>query len=98
MNQELKPCPFCGGAAEIYDPPTFCGCRNVRCSGFYSSRRSKDWNTRPREQELEAALLKAKEALERIERGWHIRESDEQSDIAREALAAIEAVTNKNKI
>lgn len=39
---------------------------------------------------LLSALEVAEEALKQIESGWHIRESDEQSDIARSALTKIE--------
>jgi len=31
MNQELKPCPFCGGKAKIIKDPIKIGCTNNNC-------------------------------------------------------------------
>lgn len=48
-NRELKPCPFCGGAAEIYETPHVPRgtdytprCKNPSCCG----RLSKKWAER----------------------------------------------------
>jgi Lar family restriction alleviation protein len=53
-NKELKPCPFCGGEAEVIDGP--CNSWQVMCGGcFAKADWSNDscakaiaaWNTRP---------------------------------------------------
>lgn len=41
-----------------------------------------------RYESLKAENLELRKVLERIEKGWHIMESDELSDIARQALKA----------
>ena len=58
MNIELKPCPFCGGEANLVEDPHnwvwSIGCSNDKCLGFsglgwtYTSEReaAEAWNTR----------------------------------------------------
>lgn len=73
MNKEieaLKPCPFCGGEAEI--DPRF-GAVSVDCKSCFSGAGPHDteaeaiaaWNTRQAADQLE----RYREALERISRG-----------------------------
>lgn len=66
---ELKPCPFCGDAAEQSKyPPYFIGCMNTSCAGFHSTTALEKWNTRQNErknQQLTKALLACKKALEK---------------------------------
>ena len=59
--EELKPCPFCGGKAEIigYDDGLFqavCrGCDGTQDNFFDSPEEAAEsWNNRPIENELEA--------------------------------------------
>ena len=62
MTEKLKPCPFCGGEAEIIDDVMgtisrcrYCGAENG--NGFYGEGGHKlaleDWNTRRIEDELD---------------------------------------------
>ena len=82
MTEKLKPCPFCGGEAEIIDDAmgTISRCR--RCgaengNGVYGDvghkLAVKDWNARPIENELtekigklETENKRLREALESI--------------------------------
>lgn len=61
MSKELKPCPFCGGDAEIvkeghreYKPTYFVGCK-ICCIKTYSyielDRAIDRWNRRVKENE-----------------------------------------------
>ena len=67
MTEKLKPCPFCGGEAEIIDDAmgTISRCR--RCgaengNGVYGDvghkLAVKDWNARPIENELDEKIEK----------------------------------------
>ena len=69
---ELKPCPFCGGEAEIIDDAmgTISRCRSCGAengNGVYGDvghkLAVKDWNARPIENELEAENKRLREAL-----------------------------------
>lgn len=67
MAEELKPCPFCGGEAELNDCDDYVayGCGNVACKASAFSRTIQGWNTRtPRltKEQREAV----KEAIEWI--------------------------------
>lgn len=51
MEQELKPCPFCGGDANIVSREegiTFITCKDCYAEMFGSTKESaiKQWNTR----------------------------------------------------
>ena len=71
MSEGLKPCPFCGGRAEIEQQGT------NRVSNIYSCldcgatletgetwQAPQDWNNRPREAELLATIKELRGALE----------------------------------
>lgn len=70
--KDLKPCPMCGSSAEESDYPDT---RYLRCAGDFSKPgkmcdmqlvwiHADQWNTRPRERELEGALSIAKGGFE----------------------------------
>ena len=78
MNIEikLKPCPFCGGEAEIIDDAmgTISRCR--RCgaengNGVYGEGghklAAKDWNSRPIEEDLNEQIRRFKKYAEALE-------------------------------
>lgn len=66
---ELKPCPFCGGGARIYQDPShstawFCGCEDWDCFGNMMWDETKTgatdkWNRRALPLPTHAALLAA---------------------------------------
>lgn len=75
-NTELKPCPFCGGKAEIEIGKIgavkdwyYVGCQS--CTG---SSENPDWNTRPVEDSLRAENEKLRgligELVEDAMQGW----------------------------
>ena len=51
MSEELKPCPFCKGEDFSTNKEG-----NMLCKGCLTSVSIETWNTRPREQELEARV------------------------------------------
>lgn len=75
MTEELKPCPFCGGEAEIIDDAMgtisrcrYCGAENG--NGVYGEGGHelalKDWNRRPIEDAKDKEINRLREALEVI--------------------------------
>lgn len=58
MSKELKPCPFCGGEAELHDGSfkNGCLCRNEKCMLFARIFPIEQWNTRPDYEEPEAEV------------------------------------------
>ena len=102
IESELKPCPFCGGEAEIIDDAmgTISRCR--RCgaengNGVYGEGghklAAKDWNSRPIEDEfaekikkLEAKNTKMQVTLEEIASGYCHYSREDMIRIAKEAL------------
>lgn len=87
MTEEitLKPCPFCGGEAEIIDdamgtvPRCRC-CGAANGNGVYGAEGHKlavkDWNTRPIEDALRAENKRLRKALENIEEQAVLKESE----------------------
>ena len=76
IESELKPCPFCGGEAEIIDDAmgTISRCR--RCgaengNGVYGEGgyklAAKDWNSRPIEDDLNEQIGRFKKYAEALE-------------------------------
>lgn len=76
IESELKPCPFCGGEAEIIDDAmgTISRCR--RCgaengNGVYGEEGNKlavkDWNARPIEDDLNEQIGRFKKYAEALE-------------------------------
>lgn len=85
MSDELKACPFCGGAATNAHWGLI-HCSNEDCaSGAVVSASS--WNHRPIEDDLRAKLAVAVEALEEIRDNQYL--SEVVSETLREALTKI---------
>ena len=72
MSEELRPCPFCGGEAELCysEVDTFCRKCNV-------IQETEMWNTRPIEDELRARIAELEEENERLAQLLH----DEMSQL-----------------
>ena len=56
MSEELKPCPFCGGDAEItkWHEGYFVECKKQRCGGTIGAYKTEEeaieaWNTRAKD-------------------------------------------------
>ena len=69
----LKPCPFCGGEAQILrrnDGKYVCFCRNCGCAQtmFFDSPEEvpEEWNARPIENENDAEIARLHDALDTI--------------------------------
>lgn len=91
MSEKLKPCPFCGGEANIiyrdltYTIVVCCDCLAKTC---HWGRAEELWN-RPIEDQLRAQLAEAQAKVEKYEaaiRGYVFAEGAERYD---NALAAI---------
>lgn len=71
-RMKLKPCPFCGGKAEISGGTVYCpvceiSFANERETGAEAVKEVEElWNERPIENELEAENKRLREALEVI--------------------------------
>ena len=61
MSEELKPCPFCGGEAELCysEVDTFCRKCNVM-------QETELWNTRPIEDALNKRIAELEALVERL--------------------------------
>lgn len=63
MSDDLKPCPFCGGCADVYDSVVGIYVYCSACSAHGPAARAGEaiqlWNTRSREEALEADLARA---------------------------------------
>ena len=51
MSDKLKPCPFCGSAAEHVDSSAWVCCVGDDCLNTAASPSAEMWNTRPIEDE-----------------------------------------------
>lgn len=73
MTEPLKPCPFCGGEAQIVrcnSGKYQCFCRNCGCTQtmFFDSPEEvpEEWNARPFENEKDAEIARLRDALDTI--------------------------------
>lgn len=116
MNEELNPCPFCGSdhvshEISICNAKVFC---QICLATFIRSNGRNDqenlnrvvsiWNTRKREQQLEEALRKAREALETCDYGYEVRNNEEyeyqkfDQDKVKNALFQIHSLLNPDPL
>jgi hypothetical protein len=66
MSEELKPCPFCGGKAWVFDGDSV-GCENTCINGDPTDGdlpTFETWNTRPVEDQLRAANKRLRTQLD----------------------------------
>ena len=62
MSEELRPCPFCGGEAQVNTwtmhgiTESRCFCSNSDCPNSVRTVAFEQWNTRPIEDELRARI------------------------------------------
>lgn len=73
MTEQLKPCPFCGGEAQIIrcnSGKYQCFCQNCGCAQtmFFDSPEEvpEEWNARPIENEKDAEIARLHDALDTI--------------------------------
>ena len=82
MNEELLPCPFCGGVATIEESDLLgdirksAGCGTEHCQGYqstltFSTHREviAAWNTRVAQREIERLKSEVRELRDVIRRG-----------------------------
>ncbi len=107
MNEELKPCPFCGSDAELRRTGVnWVGCTNDECDAETSSGRNGTvheaigiWNKRTESTEvdhLESELVNAAHEIEKLR-----QELEEVNSLSRSFIDAVSinhAVSTKNMI
>ena len=73
---ELKPCPFCGGVAQINTwtmhgiTESRCFCPNSDCPNSVRTVALATWNARPIEDALNARIAELEEENDRLQDGW----------------------------
>lgn len=89
---DLKPCPFCGNE---YPTPKggFEWCKCTACSA--SVDRIEDWNTRPREDALQAEVESLREALTFIQHFAVLRSNDPANIALRVLRGSLRTIANK---
>lgn len=98
MNEELKPCPFCGEKPATYSDVEglWVYCNNGDCINDSSASLSGAWNARPDEDalrdELELARNERGEALDALDACLAHRESlNQENNALRARIAELEA-------
>lgn len=90
MSEELKPCAYCGKEACIgmgYNEGLVC-CGNRKCGTFRTWYTPKEWNTRPREEQLEKENEELREELHNWKLGNGIVVEEKWVNNLQEALTA----------
>jgi len=77
MSEELRPCPFCGGEAQVNTwtllgiTESRCFCSNSGCPNSVRTVALEQWNTRPIEDGLHARIAELEYQLEDwTNNGW----------------------------
>lgn len=73
MNEELKPCPFCGEPPQTWHEldATWVFCGNSDCV-MHDDYSIGEWNFRPAEDALRARIDEMKRLLRRIYYGYNL--------------------------
>ena len=87
MSCELKPCPFCGGVAQVINTWTMhgitesrCFCSNSDCPNSVRTVALEQWNTRPIEDALNARIAELEEECASL--GVRLHDEMSQLEIA----------------
>jgi len=80
MSEELRPCPFCGGEAQVNTwtlhgiTESRCFCSNSDCPNSVRTVALEQWNTRPIEDSLNARIAELESAQRWIPVGERLPE------------------------
>ena len=84
MIDELKPCPFCGGEAQVNTwtmhgiTESRCFCSNSDCPNSVRTVALEQWNTRPIEDVLQARIAELEAEIERFTAHSDIERQDDK--------------------
>lgn len=99
MANELKPCPFCGGEAELVRSSQFVRCKTDDCYFYTSAVDINKWNTRtqpPAVSELVEGLMPILGSIE-FHAFNHLPASNVRRLIIENANEAMQALANYKK-
>lgn len=72
MSEELRPCPFCGGEAQVNTwtmrgiTESRCFCSNSDCPNSVRTVALEQWNTRPIEDALHARIAELEALVQQL--------------------------------
>ena len=87
MSEELRPCPFCGGEAQVNTwtmhgiTESRCFCPNSDCPNSVRTVALEQWNTRPIEDALTARIAELE-----AERRWRVVADGELPELGKEVI------------
>lgn len=74
MNEQLKPCPFCGKQASIENAHIVCGCKSTwKVKDGDIQGAVKEWNSRPIEDQLYIVISELEKQLEETKKQYQFR-------------------------
>ena len=82
---ELKPCPFCGGVAQVNTwtmhgiTESRCFCSNSDCPNSVRTVALEQWNTRPIEDALNARIAELEGKFDQLTARWRQERQDDKS-------------------